>query len=369
MAPTELIVGGDFQSPSITGPFQIFSTYGSWFGTEIEVGQESLFFSGGDPSNLVLELDGNAGPTSVVQQSFSVTGDNKAATLSFDIGARNTGGVFADPVLVEVLDSTGNVVFTQTVTPTTVGGFDNVTLNFNFGAEGTYTLRFTEQGPNNSLGTILDNISLMVCFTSGTRILTPDGEVAIDDLAVGDLVMTLDGGPLPIRWIGSKKLNRLDLIANPKMRPVRVHQDALGPGMPGTDLLVSPQHRLMVRSKVAQRMFGELEILVPAKKLGRLPSVEVVETCEEVEYIHFVLEEHSIVIANGACTESLYIGPEALKMLSAEAIEELEFLFPNLPDEATFPTPARSLYARGKHIDHLCRRLVQNGKPAVEVTP
>jgi hypothetical protein len=288
--------------------------------------------------------------------------------LSFDIGARNTGGVFADPVLVEILDSNGAVVFTQTVTPTSVGSFQNVTLNFDFGAEGTYTLSFTEQGPNNSLGTILDNISLMVCFTSGTRILTPDGEVEVDDLAIGDLVTTLDGNPQAIRWIGSKKLSRLDLIANPKIRPVLVRSDALGPGMPRTNLLVSPQHRLLVRSKVAQRVFGDLEILVPAQKLTALPGVEVVENCEEVEYFHFALEEHSIVVADGAYTESLYIGPEALNMLSKEAIEELRFLFPDLLDETAFPTPARPLFARRKHIDELCRRLVQNGKPAVEVS-
>ncbi|NOD89515.1 MULTISPECIES: Hint domain-containing protein [unclassified Ruegeria] len=368
MALTELIVGGDFQSPGITGPFQIFSTYGAWFGNEIEIGQESLFFTGGDPSDLVLELDGNAGPTSVVQQSFVVAGDNRGATLSFDIGARNTGGVFADPVLVEVVDSSNTVIFQQVVTPTTVGSFTNVSLNFNFGAEGTYTLRFTEQGPNNSLGTILDNVSLMVCFTSGTRIKTPDGEVDIDDLSAGDLVSTLDGEPQAIRWIGSKKLSRLDLIANPKIRPIRIRKGALGLGMPATDLTVSPQHRLLVRSKVAQRVLGEAEILVPAKKLTGLQGIERVEACEEVEYFHFALEDHSIVVADGAYAESLYIGPEAMKMLSADAIEELECLFPDLLDETTSPTPARPFHAHGKHINRLCQRLIQNKKPVVEAS-
>ncbi|KIC43532.1 hypothetical protein RA27_08850 [Ruegeria sp. ANG-R] len=346
----------------------VADSYGAWSGTEVEVGEESLYFSGGDGSNLVIELDGNSGVTSVVEQSFFVAGDDKSATLSFDIGARNTSGTTADPVLVQVLDAGNNVVFAQTVNPTTVGSFDRVEFEFDFGAEGTYTLRFTEQGNNNSLGTILDNVSLMVCFTSGTRILTPEGEVEIDDLEVGDLVTTLDGAPQPIQWIGSKKLDRIDLLANPKMRPVMVRKDALGPGMPNADLLVSPQHRLMVRSKVAQRVLGDFEALIPARKLTRLPGVDVVETCEEVAYFHFALEQHSIVVAQQAYTESLYFGPEALKVLGSEAMEELTLLFPELFDDHAHPVPARALHSHRKQIDRLCERLVQNSKPAVELS-
>ncbi|SDW15472.1 Hint domain-containing protein [Ruegeria halocynthiae] len=368
MPAVELIVGGDFQTPGTPGGFIVTNSYGAWSGTEVEVGQESLYFSGGDTSNLAIELDGNAGVTSVVQQSFSVSGDNRSATLSFDLGARNTGGITADPVLVEVLDSSNNVIFTQTVTPTSVGSFSRVEFDFDFGDEGTYTLRFTEQGSNNSLGTILDNISLMVCFTSGTKILTPEGEVDIDDLKVGDLVITLDGEPQVIQWIGSKKLRRSGLRANPKMRPVMVRQDALGPGIPKADLLVSPQHRLMVRSKVAQRVLGDFEALIPARKLTRLPGVEVVDTCDEVEYFHFALEQHSIVVAHRAYTESLYFGPEALKMLDADAVEELTFLFPEHFIEQASPMPARAMHSHRKHIDRLCDRLIQNSKPAVELS-
>ncbi len=365
----ELIVGGDFESPGISNAsnFQIFGSYGSWTGTEIEIGRENLFLNTGDTTNLVLELDGNRNETSVAEQTFTVTGDNKSATLSFDIAARQTGsgGPFDDPVLVEVLDSNNNVIFTQTVTPTSDGSFTRVEFNFDFGAEGDYTLRFTEGGDDNSLGSILDNISLMVCFAAGTRIKTPRGDVNVEDLRVGDLVSTLEGEAKPIRWIGSRTLDRFDLLANPNMRPVLIRQGALGQGMPNHDLKVSPQHRLMLRSKVAQRVLGDAEALVPAKKLTHLPDIDVQADCTEVQYFHFVLEEHSIVIAEHAYTESLYTGSEALKMLGPDALEELAFLFPDLA--VTQPTPARPLHSRGKLIEKMCLRLVQNQKPAVEL--
>lgn len=363
----ELIVGGDFQSPGIQGGFQIFDSYGSWTGNEIEVGQESLFFSGGDSSNLIVELDGNSGATSVVQQDFTVENNNQSATLSFDLGARNTSGGAADPVLVEVLDDSGNVIFTQTVTPTSAGSFDRFELEFTFGAAGDYSLRFTEQGPDNSLGTVLDNVSLMVCFGAGTGIQTPKGEVPVEDLKVGDLVSTIEGVPQPLKWIGSRKLGPLDLMLNPRMRPVLIRKGALGDGMPGADLVVSPQHRLLVRSKVAQRVLGDTEALVPAKKLTSLPGVEVIESWDAVEYFHFALEQHSVVMADQAYTESLYVGPEALKMLSPEAVEELKFLFPDLFEGQGVATPARPLHSGGKHIDRLCQRLIRNDKPVVDL--
>ena len=364
----ELIVGGDFQSPGLPAgtDFQIFDDYGAWTGTEIEVGRENLFLGGSDDQNLVLELDGNSGATSVVTQTFTVTGDNKSATLTFDIAARLTGGgPFADPITFEVRDSDGNLVFpAQTVTPTTDGNFTEVSFQFDFGAEGDYTLIFTEGGLDNSLGSLIDNVSLMVCFAAGTQIRTPGGDVAVEELKSGDLVSTLGGEAKPIRWIGSKKLDRFELHANPNMRPVVIRQDALGAQVPERDLKVSPQHRVMLRSKVAQRVLGDAEALVPAKKLTHLAGIDVQEDCTEIEYFHFALEDHSIVFADGAYAESLYTGVEALKMLDPEALEELAYLFPDMVHVQ--PAPARPLHSRGKQIEKLCLRLVKNDKPAVE---
>nr|AIA91314.1 CAZy families GT4 protein [uncultured Gluconobacter sp.] len=97
----------------------------------------------------------------------------------------------------------------------------------------------------------------------------------IEDLRVGDLVLTKDDGPQPLRWISSRHVSAEMLAAHPNMRPIRIRAGALGEGLPLRDLIVSPQHRMLVRSKVAERMFGEEEVLVAAKHLLELDGVDV----------------------------------------------------------------------------------------------
>lgn len=368
--PTELIVGGDFEVPGLTGGFIVVGSYGSWTGTEIEVGSNSSYHTGAPASNTIIELDGNSAATTVLEQSFTVDRAGQDATLSFDAGGRNQfapGGTGTDPFLVEVVDSSGTVVFTQVVTPISTGSFDTYTFEFEFPTADTYTLRFTEQGVDNALGTILDNVSLVVCFADGTGIATPDGDVNVENLKVGDDVLTIDGDAKAIKWIGSRTLSQKDLTAHPEARPIILRKNSLGKNIPQEDLRVSPQHRILVRSKVAQRVFGTLEALVPAKKLISLDGVDVEEHCEEVTYVHFALEEHDVVLAQGAYAESLYLGEGALASLGPDTVRELTYLFPDLAKEQFSPKPARALRSRNKDIEKLCYRLTRNNKPAVDV--
>ncbi|SMX36912.1 Hint domain-containing protein [Octadecabacter ascidiaceicola] len=365
--PTELIVGGDFEDPGAGGSYVVTNSFGAWSGIEIEAGAHNFYHSGASTTNTIVELDGYSGATSVLEQSFVVDIAGRNAELSFDAGGRNTTANGNDPFLVEVLDSSGTVVFTQSVTPTSSGSFDTFTFNFQFPTADTYTLRFTEQGSDNSEGTILDNISLVVCFADGTRIATPDGDVKVENLRTGDLVLTSDGNAKPIKWIGSRKLTAKELTAHPENKPIVFRKNSLGNAMPQDDLMVSPQHRILVRSKVAMRVFGTPESLVPAKKLTILDGVEVQEHCKEVTYFHFALEEHSIVLAHGAFAETLFLGPQALKTLGPDAVKELNYLFPDLAKPHFVPKPARAFRSNNKDIEMLCKRLMKNGKPVVEL--
>ena len=299
----------------------------------MEVWYESSYISNGSSSNTILELDGSTDPANITSlaQTFSVDKDNEPALLSFDLSARshNTGGgqVAQDPVLIEILDSSNNAIFSQVQTPTSVDAFTNFQFNVTFPTAGNYTLKFTEQGTSNGDGSLLDNVSLTVCFAAGTQIMTPEGEVAVEALKVGDRVLTLDSDAQVIKWIGSKRMSWFDLIANPKLYPVRVRKNALGSGMPDRDLHVSPQHRILVRSKVAQRVLGDFEALVPAIKLVGHPGIEIDKSVKEVEYFHFALEHHSIVHAQATYAETLYLGPQACEALGEPAVEELNFCF------------------------------------------
>lgn len=205
-----------------------------------------------------------------------------------------------------------------------------------------------------------------ICFAGGTLIKTRRGEVRVEDLHVGaDEVLTLDQGYKHLRWIGSRHLSQSDLARYPKLRPVRICSGALGVNLPEHDLVVSPQHRIMLRSKVAARMFGVNEILVPAKDLLALDGIETASDLSEVTYWHFMCDDHQVVFANGAIAESLYAGPEALSSLDPEVREEILAIFPELAQsESQRPVPARMI-ARGRRVRHMAERIARNRKPLV----
>ncbi|SMO68796.1 Hint domain-containing protein [Paracoccus laeviglucosivorans] len=183
------------------------------------------------------------------------------------------------------------------------------------------------------------------CFCRGTTILTDRGEIAVQDLRVGDMVQTRDNGLQPVRWIGSRALDRVDLALAPRLQPIRIRAGALGAGLPAADLLVSPQHRVLVRSAIAQRMFGADEVLVAAKQLTAMDGIEALSV-DQVEYFHILFDRHEIIVSNGAETESLYTGPEAMKALGQSACDEIFTLFPELRDMPA--TGARPFVSGGK---------------------
>ncbi|MEO9781779.1 MAG: Hint domain-containing protein [Sedimentitalea sp.] len=175
------------------------------------------------------------------------------------------------------------------------------------------------------------------CFTSGTMIDTLDGQKAVEDIVVGDLLRTRDNGFQPVRWVGSRFLGQSNLQTAPRLRPIRISAGALGMGLPGSDLLVSPQHRILIRSRIVARSFDTTEVLVAAKHLTECPGIEIADDVKEVEYVHFLFDQHEIVYANGAETESLYTGAQALKSIGSAAREEIFSLFPALADTKVLP--------------------------------
>lgn len=198
------------------------------------------------------------------------------------------------------------------------------------------------------------------CFAAGTLIATPEGPRPIESLKTGDLVMTVDHGPQAVRWIKARTVNRWALAAAERLRPVRIKAGALGAGCPETDLLVSQQHRMLVRSRIAERMFDEPEVLLAAKHLIGLPGIALAEDVDEVTYLHFLCDKHEIVLANGAPTESLYAGPMAMKALGEAAVAEILMLFPELGQMGSYGlTPARVLVT-GREGGSMAERHAKN---------
>ncbi|AGT09873.1 Hint domain-containing protein [Paracoccus aminophilus] len=180
---------------------------------------------------------------------------------------------------------------------------------------------FFGTAPNRSLNNVT-----VVCFSEEAAIATLDGERRAGDLKVGDTVMTQDHGGQRVRWIHENKLDAGEGAIPERLQPIRIAAGALGQGLPKRDLMVSPQHRMLIRSRIAARMFGASEVLVPAKHLLPHPGIERVEV-SRFRYIHFALSRHEIVFAEGAPTESIYPGKVALASMDKEPREELTALF------------------------------------------
>ncbi|MBU2983471.1 Hint domain-containing protein [Lentibacter algarum] len=202
------------------------------------------------------------------------------------------------------------------------------------------------------------------CFVRGTLIETDQGPTPVENLRAGSRVLTANGTFKSLRIPMSRKVSGDEVSSNPKLAPVRIVAGALGNGMPKRDLLVSRQHRMLVSSPVCKRMFGQSDALVAAVKLTALHGVFVEPEACAVEYFHLLFDCHEVIIAEGAPTESFFIGPEALKTMSPEARSEISTIFPEIKQAGFIPEPACYIPS-GKLQKALIARHLSNKKPLV----
>jgi hypothetical protein len=126
----------------------------------------------------------------------------------------------------------------------------------------------------------------------------------------------LDHGFQPLRWVGTHTFQIRDDAG-----PIQIGAGALSPNVPHSDLIVSPQHRILVSSLIAERMFGMPQVLVPSKALLPLEGVHSsAAKGQSITYFHLLFDRHEIVFAEGALTESFFIGDQSLKLLSPRQI-------------------------------------------------
>lgn len=211
--------------------------------------------------------------------------------------------------------STGQVITLNADGTISIAG-DGDTENFNF----TYT---ASNGSNSDTGFV--NVTSVPCFVAGTLIRTPDGEVPVETLEPGDLVVTRDEGPRPVRWIGCRSV-----AAEGDLAPIHIRAGTFGDHR---DLMLSPQHRVLLRDSLAELLFGEDEVLVAAKDL--LNDLTVTRRCGgQVSYVHLLFDRHQVIYSEGLETESFLPGPQTASQFEAPMVAEICRLFPQL-DPAT----------------------------------
>ncbi len=169
------------------------------------------------------------------------------------------------------------------------------------------------------------------CFTLGAKVSTLKGLVAIENLQVGDKVMTRDNGLQEVRWIGCKTLSRARLTQEAVFCPIRIRKGALGQDYPMRDMIVSPNHRMLLVGAHLALNFGEDEMLVAAKHLVGLPGVDSLPP-QDVSYVHLLCDRHEVLMVDGAWTESFQPGDQALSAVGKAQSEEIFALFPELRD-------------------------------------
>lgn len=187
--------------------------------------------------------------------------------------------------------------------------------DFNF----TYTI---DNGVGTDVGFV--NASSIPCFVAGTLIATPSGEKPVETLRPGDLVLTKDDGPQPLRWTGMR-----DVAAKGNFAPIKIRANTFGKH---GDLKVSPLHRVLIRDTLAELLFGEAEVLVAARDLVNDHTVRR-QPGGQVRYVHLLFDRHQVVFSEGLETESFLPGPQTTASFDADVVEEICTLFPELDPE------------------------------------
>jgi hypothetical protein len=170
----------------------------------------------------------------------------------------------------------------------------------------------------------------VICFTPDTRLATPMGPRMIRDLQPGDMIETRDNGPQEVLWCGHRRMTGARLYAMPHLRPIRFKAGALGIGRPDEDLLVSPQHRMLLKGPAAQALFNTPEVLVAAEDLLNDQTVIVDHTLREVTYVHILLQRHNVIWANGLESESFHPSNTALDTVDPAQLGQLLQLLPGV---------------------------------------
>lgn len=192
-------------------------------------------------------------------------------------------------------------------------------------------IEFLDSPGGNVLGTAtfreIENV--IPCFMPGSRVATPSGEKLVEELCVGDKVLTRDNGVQEIRWYGQKRLDYGKLSKVPHLQPILIPAGSLGGGLPERDMMVSPNHRMLVADDRTSLYFAEHEVLVAAKHLEGRQGIRRMPQMQAT-YIHFMFDRHEVVLADGAWTESFQPGDYSLAGIDTEQRDEILEIFPEL---------------------------------------
>ncbi|TDE37115.1 choice-of-anchor L domain-containing protein [Antarcticimicrobium sediminis] len=267
-------------------------------------------------------------------QTALIAGDDEievvGETGTFDLLANDSSSVGGTLTITQINGQ--DVVAGDTIT---LPSGEEVQLN----ADGTITVFTDDDAETNvftyevededgNTDTAFVEMKTLPCLVAGTMVETPNGMVAVEDLVPGDLVMTRDDGPQPVRWCGSSTRR-----ASGQDAPVVIAAGTLGDH--GTAEL-SQNHRVLMRSPQAELLFGEGEVLVKAKDLVNGATIRLRGDGAQVTYVHVMFDSHQIIRGNGLDSESYHPGQETIGSFDADTRDEILRLMPDARAAADF---------------------------------
>ncbi len=189
----------------------------------------------------------------------------------------------------------------QSLTGTTVGvdGTDFIVTGSFAGSNGTFYVTNTpaqQPGVGNTATVAATSAGVAytpACYCAGTLIRTEHGDVPVEQLAIGDRVVTLSGTLEAIRWIGVRSYHGRFLAGHDNLLPIRFRAGSLAYNVPSRDLLVSPKHAMFLDGK-----------LIAAELLVNGSSIARETTARRVDYFHIELTHHNVIWAEGAASET-----------------------------------------------------------------
>ncbi|MFW2588611.1 Hint domain-containing protein [Sagittula sp. SSi028] len=208
-----------------------------------------------------------------------------------------------------------------------------------------YTVSASEQGDASPAA--YSSFATLACFDAATLIETADGPIRAERIREGDLVMTRDYGAQPVRWV-----HRSRRAIDPDDRhkaPVLLPKGSLGRNRPSRDLILSANHRVLLGEAGQFPVIGLEEeaagVLVPCKSLIGWNGIRKMPGRQHADWCHFALDRHSVVVSNGACTETLLLGPQIISGLNLRQMAEIRgrFLYPLRIGDPWNGPPARPL--------------------------
>ncbi|MGX5776941.1 Hint domain-containing protein [Methylorubrum zatmanii] len=254
--------------------------------------------------------------TSAIQVSGTVTAVGSPVTVTGMLPGDTASQVRT--FYATQYDNANQIEFNDSLGPTY--SRSNVRLVLSNTPLPTTSPRFTSDGD-----TSLNSYNAPVCFVTGTKIRTERGEIAVEDLKVGDVAVTASGALRPITWIGHREMKAAGAALPFHQQPVRVRAGAFGGGLPVNDLFLSPGHPVLVGADAD----NEGGVLVPVMCLINGTTITRAPRAT-VTYWHVELDAHDILLAEGLPAESYIDGGDRAFFAEASdhALHNPDFVAP-----------------------------------------